>query len=222
MSDSTQRFLRQRDLVPEEAIANAAVTVIGVGAVGRQLALQLAAVGVRQLQLIDFDHVDWPNVSAQGFATSDVGRAKVDAVASAIFDHDPQIGVETIEDRFRPHMPTHEHIFCAVDSIAARDAIWRAVGHRCRCWIDARLLGEVIRILSAADPPSRSYYPTTLFTSEQAITGRCTARSTIYSASIAAGLMVHRFVSWLRGDSEGRDTLFDLATAEVIELHEHH
>ncbi len=47
------------------------------------------------------------------------------------------------------------------------------------------MLGEVIRILVAADEPSRSHYPTTLFEVSQAQQGSCTAR-TIYSASIAA------------------------------------
>jgi molybdopterin/thiamine biosynthesis adenylyltransferase len=49
------RDLRQRDIVPPEQLANCRATVIGVGAVGRQVALQLAAMGVPWIQLIDFD-----------------------------------------------------------------------------------------------------------------------------------------------------------------------
>ena len=62
MTDSnapiTDRFLRQRDLVSTEKLANTPVTVIGVGAIGRQVAMQLAALGVMRLQLIDFDTVE--------------------------------------------------------------------------------------------------------------------------------------------------------------------
>ena len=39
------RFTRQRDLVPSDRLADVATTVIGVGAIGRQVALQLAAIG---------------------------------------------------------------------------------------------------------------------------------------------------------------------------------
>ena len=44
--DLSQRDLRQRDIVPPDALAKCRPTVIGVGAIGRQVALQLAAMGV--------------------------------------------------------------------------------------------------------------------------------------------------------------------------------
>jgi len=53
--------------VPSERLAQLLVTVIGVGAIGRQVALQLAAIGVRQLQLVDFDRVDNTNITTQGY-----------------------------------------------------------------------------------------------------------------------------------------------------------
>ena len=60
--------------------------------------------------------------------------------------------------------------------------------------------GEVIRVLAVADDQGRDYYPTTLFAQSEAETGRCTARSTIYAASIAAGVdMVHQFTRWVAG-----------------------
>lgn len=58
MVEPIDRFSRQDDLVPRAALANQKVTIIGVGAIGRQVALQLAAIGTKHLQLVDFDHVD--------------------------------------------------------------------------------------------------------------------------------------------------------------------
>ena len=67
--DSEQdRFLRQQDLVPRDRLADIKATVIGVGAIGRQAALQLAAIGVPRIQLVDFDVVDLTNVTTQGYA----------------------------------------------------------------------------------------------------------------------------------------------------------
>jgi sulfur carrier protein ThiS adenylyltransferase len=43
----------------------------------------------------------------------------------------------------------------------------------------------------------------------------CTARSTIYTASIAAGLMVSQFTRWLRGLPVERDLLLNLLAAEL-------
>src|SRR5687768_8148398 len=52
---STDRFVRQTGLVPRSALEELSVTVIGVGAIGRQVSLQLAALGVEHLTLVDFD-----------------------------------------------------------------------------------------------------------------------------------------------------------------------
>jgi len=104
--------------------------------------------------------------------------------------------------------------FCAVDSIDARAAIWRSSHSRCRFWCDGRMMSEVIRVLAVADQQGRDYYPTTLFAQSEAQSGRCTARSTIYAASIAAGLMVHQFTRWLRGMPVDRDTVLNLLAGE--------
>ena len=57
-SNQPDRFERQRDLVPRSRLQESTATVIGVGAIGRQVALQLAAIGAPRIQLIDFDVVD--------------------------------------------------------------------------------------------------------------------------------------------------------------------
>ena len=41
------------------------------------------------------------------------------------------------------------------------------------------------------------------------------ARSTIYAASIAAGLMVHQFTRWLRRMPVDRDTVLNLLAGEL-------
>jgi molybdopterin-synthase adenylyltransferase len=191
------------------------VTVIGVGAVGRQVALQLAAIGAPKLQLIDFDSVEASNITTQGYLSEDLGKPKVLATVEAIRRLDPAIEVFCIEDRYRSKQGIGEAVFCCVDSISARAAIWRSVGQRCRFWADGRMLGEVIRVLAAADSEGFEYYSGTLFSQVEAQTGSCTSRSTIYAASIAAGLMVHEFTRWLRGIPVDRDTTFNLLAGEL-------
>lgn len=125
MTTKTERFSRQRDLVPHERLSTIKVTVIGVGAIGRQVALQLAAIGARRLQLIDFDSVELTNVTTQGYLADDIGKPKVAATAEAISRIDPSTMVEAVQDRFRPKQTIGEALFCCVDSISARGAIWR-------------------------------------------------------------------------------------------------
>lgn len=208
------RFQRQEDLVPRRRLDDTKVTVIGAGAIGRQVALQLAAIGVPRLQLIDFDLVDLSNVATQGYLAADVGQPKVAATAAAIRQLDPAILIEATQDRYRPRMEIGEAVFCCVDSIDARSAIWRSAGAKCRFWADGRMLGEVVRILAVARDVGRDHYPATLFAGSEAQPGRCTARSTIYAAGIAAGLMIHQFTRWLRGVPVDRDTSLNFLAGE--------
>ncbi len=84
METTSDRFTRQQDLIPQDRLASVRATVIGVGAIGRQVALQLAAIGTPRLQLIDFDQVDLTNVTPRGYLASDIGQAKVQSTATAI------------------------------------------------------------------------------------------------------------------------------------------
>ncbi len=43
-------------------------------------------------------------------------------------------------------------------------------------WADARMLAEVIRVLTASADMGRDHYPTTLFPQAEAQTGACTSR----------------------------------------------
>ena len=211
-----ERFRRQGDLVPRDRIAELAATVIGVGAIGRQVAIQLASIGVPKLRLIDFDVVELTNVTTQGYLHGDCGTSKVEASGAHIRLMDPAIQVLTIHGRYRPSTYVDPVVFCCVDSISAREAIWRSVSPRCRFWCDGRMLGETIRILTVADEFGRSDYSKSLFPQSEAQTGSCTSRSTIYAASIAAGLMVHQFTRWLRDIPIDCDLSVNLLASELV------
>lgn len=211
----TDRFSRQSGLIPTGRLREQQASVIGVGAIGRQVALQLASLGVGTIQLIDFDFVELHNVTSQGYRESDTGRSKVVATSSAIGDIDQSIVVEQVNDRFRPSLDTHSIVFCCVDSISARTAIWKSLGESVAFWADGRMLGEVIRVLTACNASAKSHYSSTLFSQDEAQTGTCTSRSTIYAASVAAGLMVHQFTRWLRKLPDDADLQLNLLSSEL-------
>lgn len=210
------RFERQEELVPRERILREIVTVIGVGAIGRQVALQLTALGVPKLQLIDFDHVERSNVTSQGYLTDDIGRPKVEATGDACHQIEHLLAVEEIKDRFRPSQEIGSTVFCCVDSISTRATIWRSVERRCSFWGDGRMLGETIRVLAATADQGRRHYTSTLFPQAEAQAGRCTSRSTIYAASLAAALLVHQFTRYLRSQPLDVDAMFNLLAGEYI------
>src|SRR5689334_14652305 len=95
------RDARQRDLVPPARLARCHAVVVGVGAVGRQVALQLAATGVPALTLVDPDTVAPENLGPQAYPAADVGRAKVDATAADCRRLNPAVELTATAGRFR-------------------------------------------------------------------------------------------------------------------------
>ncbi len=193
-----ERYSRQQDIVPAERLAACKASVIGVGAIGRQVALQLVAMGIPWLQMVDFDVVETSNLASQGYLENDLGKPKVEATAGLCRQINSSAKILPIPERFRRSMDAGNVVFCAVDSIDTRRLIWDTVKDRVNCFCDGRMTAETLRILTACDAESRNRYPTTLFRTDEAFTGPCTAKTTIYCANIAAGFMVAQFTKYLR------------------------
>ena len=210
-----ERYSRQRDIVPAERIAACKATVIGVGAIGRQVAMQLAAIGVPSLQLVDFDVVEVSNLASQGYLEEDLGKLKVEATAALCGRINSGIEILSVPERFRRSMEIGNTVFVCVDQIDVRRLIWEAVKDKVGFFCDARMSAEVLRVLTACDSRSRAHYPTTLFRAEEAFAGPCTAKTTIYCANIAAGLMVAQFTKYLRRLPTELDLQLNLLASEL-------
>jgi molybdopterin-synthase adenylyltransferase len=209
------RYSRQRDIVPPDRIAACKATVIGVGAIGRQVALQLTAMGIPWLQFIDFDLVEKSNLASQGYLENDLAQLKVHATAKLCRQINAGVEVISIPDRFRRSMEIGNAVFCCVDTIDIRRLIWQAVKDSTGFFCDGRMSAEVLRVVTACDAPSRTHYPSTLFRTEEAFVGPCTAKTTIYCANIAAGLMIAQFTKYLRHLPVDADIQLNLLASEM-------
>ena len=190
-----ERYSRQRDIVPPERIEGCKATVIGVGAIGRQVALQLFAMGIPWLKLVDHDMVEISNLASQGYLEGDIGKLKVNATLELCRRINAASQIHVVPERFRRSMEIGNVVFCCVDRIDVRRLIWESVKDKVSFFVDGRMSAEVLRILTAYDNKSRKHYPTTLFRPDEAFIGPCTAKTTIYCANIAAGLMLAQFAS---------------------------
>lgn len=213
--DLEERYSRQKDIVPADRLAACKATVIGVGAIGRQVAIQLTAMGIPWLQLVDFDVVEPSNLASQGYMENDLGRPKVEATADICHQINQGLELYSVNDRFRRSMEIGDVIFCCCDRIDTRRLIWEAVKDKARYFCDGRMSAEVLRVLTAWDFESRKHYPGTLFRVEEAYAGPCTAKSTIYCANIAAGLMVAQFAKYLRQLPVDCDIQLNLLASEL-------
>jgi len=217
----SERDLRQRDVVPPQALAACQAIVIGVGAIGRQLALQLAALGMPRLTLFDDDTVQVENLAAQGYWPEDLNIPKVSATAALCQRIHPAIHLTAIAERFKRSTARRLAceaplvVFACVDSIATRKLLWESLRYQAALFLDGRMSAEVIRVLASDSPATDTSYAATLFDAREAYTGSCTARATIYTAAIAAGLMVSQLTRWLRRLPVETDLTLNLLSAEL-------
>jgi sulfur carrier protein ThiS adenylyltransferase len=106
-------------------------------------------------------------------------------------------------------------VFACVDRIEVRKVIYEAVRDHAAFFCDGRMSAEVVRVLACDPRTGWDHYPSTLFSPDEAFRGACTAKSTIFTANIAAGLMLEQFSRYLRRMPVDADLQFNLLASEV-------
>lgn len=227
MASHEGRDIRQRDLVPPEKLRATAVAVIGVGAIGRQVANLLGSMGAPRITVIDPDTVGVENLAVQGYVPGDIGKLKVEVVRDHIERTNPGgvtvLGIARKYDKFFDPFRTPEDklaVFCCVDSIADREFIWKHLRAGpntadMELFVDGRMAAETLRVFSWKKGDPTAAYDSTLFPSEEAFHAPCTGRSTLYSSYVAAGLMVGEFAKWLRNGYLTESQLVNLLASEM-------
>ncbi len=108
-SDELRRYSRHL-LLPEVGVAGqktlraSKVLVVGAGGLGAPTTLYLAAAGIGEIGLIDFDKVELSNLQRQVlYTTADVGRPKLDAARERLTALNPGVRVVPYEERLTSH-----------------------------------------------------------------------------------------------------------------------
>lgn len=134
------RFTRIRHLVGDEAVkrlADATVTVVGLGAVGSYAVEALARSGVGHLRLVDFDRVQPTNFNRQLYALeSTLGKLKAEVAQERVKEINPDCRVEALEvfvhddtlDQILGDPP--DLVIDAIDSLTPKVALLAAVQRR--------------------------------------------------------------------------------------------
>ncbi len=97
---SRQIMLPQVDVAGQRKLLESRVLIVGMGGLGSPVAMYLAAAGVGQLILADFDTVDLSNLQRQILhGSNDIGRPKVESARETLRVLNPEVKVETIIER---------------------------------------------------------------------------------------------------------------------------
>ena len=98
------RDIRQKELIPPDKLKEIEAHVIGCGAIGRQVACMLSAMGVPTINLIDHDSIEVVNLGPQAWSTEYLGQHKVLAVAENLQMINSDTDVKTYMSRWRTSM----------------------------------------------------------------------------------------------------------------------
>ncbi len=196
MREITEReagLTRQLEIIPMKAL-EMPVTIIGGGAIGSFVALNLVKMGMDNVTVYDDDEVSIENMNCQFLPIGDVGRMKTDSLRDSILNF-TGVRINAMPERFTGSpeqvLKLRGIVISSVDSMEVRKLIWETVKENFRVqWlIDPRMSAEyaVSFVMNPNDSRDIESYEKTFFLDKDSVQERCTMKSTIFTATMIAG-----------------------------------
>lgn len=149
-----ERYARLQliDWWDQEAVSRATVLVLGAGAVGNEVAKNLALSGIGRLVIVDFDTVEMSNLTRSVlFVPKDAGRSKAQAAADAVRRLNPAVEALPVVgdmewDLGHGWFVDADAIVGCLDSVRARLAINRICRSVGRPWINTAISSSAAEV----------------------------------------------------------------------------
>lgn len=210
-----ERYSRYSGIIKPNILDKTRVAVIGLGSIGSQVSVALARSGFGSIQIQDYDMVAPENFGVQNYDPSDVDKLKTVALKNKILDANPEVRIQIHNHESNgndPYLESMDVIVLALDSISAREEIFRNIMRRKihTYLVDGRMGAETARVISVNLPGESGIYENTLFPESEAEQVPCTEKSTLWNSLIIGGLVVGSIIRNLRQDSFPPDYLFSI------------
>lgn len=212
VDEATSRF---SSAIWYENIQKKTVILAGVGGIGSYVGFLLARMKPASMFIYDGDIVEAVNMSGQMYGQSDLGRAKVSALAEMIRNYAGYSSVFAINDRFTNESEASDIMICGFDNMAARRLFFNKwVNHvqskpeeeRKNClFIDGRLAAEEFQVLCIKGDDEYNinrYSNEYLFSDAEADETICSYKQTTFCANMIASYMVNLFVNFCANQCE--------------------
>lgn len=107
----------------QKLLRKADALVVGAGALGNEIVKNLAFIGFGKITIVDFDTVEYSNVSRGMFEFSDIGKNKAEVLARRLKGKSPYTDIKSISSRVEECEEEElksQVIVSALDNMAAR------------------------------------------------------------------------------------------------------
>ena len=203
---------RQSAIIDSDTIKKLPIMVIGCGAVGSFAVLALAKMGAENIVVYDGDDVDIVNMNNQFYRFKDIGMNKAVALRALVHDF-TGIDIKAHNTFATPETLASFTgvVISAVDSMKVRSQLFRECVDA-RWWIDPRMSAEKYNqyVVDMRSTTSRDSYLKTLYTDSEAVSERCTAKSTIYTALVSASMICKAVKNLVMREPYPKSVLMDL------------
>lgn len=191
-------YLRQlRHFDPNTFAEN--VNVVGCGATGSYLAFLLGKMGVKNIDLFDFDVVEDHNLPNQVFKVSDVGRNKAEALAGLLGEF-CGVTADWHNARVTKDTPLPGITYMLVDSMAARKDIFEGLKYNlnCKLMIETRVGIDcsMVYCINPNDPSSIEFWENHWYSDEDAEESPCNDRMIAPTACTAAAIAAWKLIKY--------------------------
>ncbi len=211
---------RQQEIFIPERISDK-VTIIGVGATGSAIAVQLARIGVPKLTLWDFDKIEEHNIPNQMYIGTQKGMNKAKALESILLSINPDIEVNVFDEEYRLTNILQEQgvVFVCTDTMESRKKFVPNLMQKASI-IETRMGGkggDVFFVAQYDNEALEKWEKLSNYDDDNAEESLCgTSISIMPTNQAIASLAVWKFIKLINGEKNSLHTIIDFENTFCI------
>mgnify|MGYP003111086915 FL=1 len=196
-------------------LKNVEFHIVGCGAIGSSVAMQLVRLGADNFYLYDFDKVEIPNIGVSQYNEQDVGLPKVGALINHMKRVNVMIKVEGIIDRFTTYEGSKEGILIlGLDSMKARRDIVKMLvkcPYKPKIVIDGRMGAEHYQQY-IYNNITMSQYDKNWYSDDESDPEPCTRKATSYCSNMSGSFIANAAKNIVMKQPYFKEVTFNFST----------
>ena len=196
-------------------LKNVEFHIVGCGAIGSSVAMQLVRLGADNFYLYDFDKVEIPNIGVSQYNEQDVGLPKVGALINHMKRVNVMIKVEGIIDRFTTYEGSKECILIlGLDSMKARRDIVKMLvkcPHKPKIVIDGSMGAEHYQQY-IYNNITMSQYDKNWYSDDESDPEPCTRKATSYCSNMSGSFIANAAKNIVMKQPYFKEVTFNFST----------